>query len=484
MSRRLVSYSDLTDDGPEAQRPSETEAGPSRYVNGGKEDGRAKKRKLGPNGSQAKKRVGRGNGTHWDDPDYAAPMGKDDRLRGGYRDDVEGEDVGDEERGSVGEDVDSKDEGMGDEGDDGEGTGSGDEVYTGWKYDEWGKPYDGTQTYPGESDNDDEHDFDYDQGYDSDPSSSDDDNATLPFAIPDVDEFHRLHDPIPSPPTSSTTASTPHRPPHAVGGGGRTLTHLELYSPLSLVQTFNSALSQYCTLHALPRPRFTGSSESALWTDAPKHDSLLAQQVREDAQQVLAQRRSNGGAEPGRGSSSGGGGVGRSLQQQAKARGKPVVTVVPTVGMEGNAAWKKAIKTVETTPNRVGWVWPALETTGATGADGKNGVDAPSAKPAAGTIAAHHPAASSNHPSVNLTNPTPPGNEHDLEKKLHHYWYAGYYAALAACGVTSTPTLPPDSSVPSQAPTTDAAEPTVIPTAPPSIDPPQTSMKSSSIAPQ
>ncbi|GAC97707.1 hypothetical protein PHSY_005294 [Pseudozyma hubeiensis SY62] len=487
MSRRLVSYSDLTEDGAEAQQPSGTEAGPSSYSNAGAGGGRAKKRKLGSNGSQGKKKT-RANGVHWDDPAYAGQMEREGGLRGGYRDLGEVEEVDEEERGSVGEDVDDRDDGVRGESDDVEGVGGGDGVYTGWKYDEWGEPYDGTQTLPEEA-YDDDDEFDYDDEYDSDHSSSSNTPA-LPFVIPDVSEYHRQHDPHPSPLASSTTpSSTPHRPPHAVGGGGRTLTHLELYSPLSLVQTFNSALSQYCTLHALPLPRFTGSSESALWNDAPKHDSLLAQQVREDTQQVLAQRGTAVGVTGSGVSSGGGGGGGKSQQQQAKARGKPIVTAVSAADMEGNAAWKKAIKTVETTPNRVGWIWPAVQPTGTNDQTSKHSVHAaPPQTVAAESISLNNRAASSNHHTVQSD--TPANGHADLDMKLHHYWYAGYYAALAACRVT--PTLNPDSSVPSQAPKTDptdtAPTPTshtsLIPATRSSIDPPQTPIESSPTAPQ
>ncbi len=187
-----------------------------------------------------------------------------------------------------------------------------------------------------------------------------------------------------------------------------------------VVQAFNAALLQFVQMHELDPPTTSSSvskssSEnqavessrevagvvegkeerkkgkrrerevSALWQDAPLYNSLLATQVREDVRQVLALRRNASSSflilcyrhickpccrrccwqryhdDRCRGER-------RQHQLQYRQANeakksnqprngpKPIVTIVEHAHLPGNNAWKKAVKTVQTTPNSIGLI--------------------------------------------------------------------------------------------------------------------------------
>ncbi|TKY88167.1 hypothetical protein EX895_002877 [Sporisorium graminicola] len=368
---------------------------------------------------------------HWDDPSYDASVASE--VEGeGYHVHIANVATGNEkgEMGGGGESEVDEDEEEWEEGDPAE-EGRIDVPYTVWKYDEWGQPYrsingylpsdseDHPHLYADETFDEDHNDFQEDQA-DSDIYVEDD--LTAPFAIPDVDEFHRslnYHLPSPSARASGPTSPAPHRPPAEVGGGGRILTHTEIWGPSSIVHTFNAALAQYCCMHNLPAPsRSTNApcepEQAALWHDAPAHDSLLAQQVRLDAQQILTLRKTQSSASADGGSAtmrsnSGSAKPGQQTQQTQQAqqaqRGKPIVTVVPHAHLQGNSAWKKAVKTVQTTRNQIG-----LAT-------------ASTSVPPVGAVVGG--------------GAEEKGKNQTSEEELHAYWYAGYQAGLAAAAAAA-----------------------------------------------
>ncbi|SJX65571.1 uncharacterized protein SRS1_16198 [Sporisorium reilianum f. sp. reilianum] len=390
MSRKVVSYSDISEDAPlpPATSPAATqgEAGPS--TNGG---GAAKrKRKAGAQMGSGK--VGRKGMVHWDDPSYGAAAREE-------------------------EGVDGQDD------EDGGGNDGVDEAYTDWKYDEWGEPYGSTHGHFDPEGAHDDYEVDdttaHDAHYDND--DQDDDDAPLPFAIPDIAEFHRtLQPPLPSP--HSTTPMPTHRPPHAVGGGGRTLTHTELFGPTSITTTFNAALTQYHRMHALAPPLLTTEpAHAALWHDAPAHDSLLAQQVKMDAEQVVSLRSAARAIGHATGTSGTSGMVG--IGKQGKKGGRTAVTVVPHAHVEGNAAWRKALKTVASTPNRIGIAAPS--TTATVTATQSGALDLT-------TVSAE-------------------------QDRLHAYWYAGYRAGVAATAKADTEAGKADASTTAVQPPTPRA---------------------------
>ena len=412
MSRQLVSYSELSEDA--ASLPVEVGVGRKRKTGAGRAGARPNKMSR----SQGKQ----GAVLHWDDPEFIPTrnQGEEQEEEGGsYRaqgveEDGEGEgetfwdatDHGevDVERGSV-----TLDKGL----------------YTQWKYDEWGEPYTTPICHRAFKDQDQDSYNQDDQGeeaqegsvdYDYEAHSSleeeEEEEGKVSIAIPDVAEFHRAWDAQHASGSckgsSSSGLATEHRPPVAVGGGGRVLSHGEIYSPLTLVQAYNAALGQYCSMHDLPPPILTQKDHSALWFDAPHHSSLLAHQVKADTHQILQQqtqqqpnpsshaihpnptRRSN----PNQNTTN---------STETATRAKPVVNVVPHAHLVGNSAWSKAVKTVQTTPNSIGLPTPTL--------------------------------------------PPPPKTETDTlkeepenEKLLHQYWYAGYYAGLAAANSSTTAT--------------------------------------------
>ncbi|CDU22494.1 uncharacterized protein SPSC_01124 [Sporisorium scitamineum] len=421
MSRRVVSYSDISEDVPEPSAMSvsvgQGEAGPSNHLatSGGKDtngNGGGMKRKQkgmqGGGGGKVRRRVV----MHWDDPSYDSSavrevegVGYRAHNSNGFSADHDGSlDVGGEGAEVDEEEVDEEDFEVQDEG--GEGV---DEPYTDWKYDEWGEPYD---TSNGNLDGEGQDEYynydDEEEPYDSatipsDLEDNEDEEASLPFAIPDVTEYHRSLDlPLPTTTTSLTSSTSTHRPPREVGGGGRTLLHSEIWGPSTIIDTYNSALHQYCSMHNItPPPRsLTNTSAVALWTDAPAHDSLLAQQVRLDVQQVLAQRKGHTSviaAAQGVGLNSGG--------KNGQQRGKPVVTIVPHAGVEGNSAWKKAVKTVQSTPNSIGLPTPTTTTAIDGRISGKEEEEA--------------------------------SRRARQEQELHAYWYAGYRAGMAAAAAAA-----------------------------------------------
>ena len=87
-------------------------------------------------------------------------------------------------------------------------------------------------------------------------------------------------------------------------------------------------------------------------------------------------------------------------------RGKPIVTNVPGANLDGNEAWKKAIKTVQTTANSVGLSTQQI------GAD---------------------------------------DHEEKKQKEYEEWWYAGYYAGLAAAAARPESTMVHDAVAPSAA---------------------------------
>lgn len=411
MSRRVVSYSDISEAPPSL--PS-TSAGAEPSSNGG---GSSKKRKNADTGQPRKRgreRRESSSQVHWDNPSYqSVSTGAGDGASEGYRAEFEAEsgpawadelEEGDDEAdatASIGE--------------------SEEQPYSEWKYDEWGEPF--SHSYGGSYFDKDDNSQDDDEHYYEDEEASysnSDSDELFPFAIPDVADFHRSHDTPSNPPHSSL--SHPHRPPIEVGGGGRTLTHAEIWSSNTIIHAFGAAMEQYLSMHSpSPLPK---TAQSALWEDAPRFDSLLATQIREDTIQILAQRHSsslsssshiigsstgtNGaaaatgiGAAGGAAGAAGGGATGG-----AQGRGKPVVTVVPHGHLEGNSAWKKAVKTVEKNPNRIGTIEGA--------GDGKT--------------------VSTTSDKIGTTQGASRGKmeEEDMEKKLNEWWYAGYYAGVAA----------------------------------------------------
>lgn len=225
-------------------------------------------------GSKRKRGQAVGGLKHWDDPSSSLDGAKDDGADG----------------------VDAIQEGLD------EGTGEG---YV-WKYDEWGRLA-GDTTTPVEQD----YDFD------------------VPFSIP-------------SPPLAYSDFKVQeemeeitHRPPVEVGGGGRTLLHSEIWSASAIVDAFKAAHHQYLAHHI---PTNTNAAPaSALWTQAPHHKSLLAQQVKADTLQILAQNKPSS-----------------KSNQSSTTSHQSTATHVPAADMDGNTAWKKAVKTVQATPNSIG----------------------------------------------------------------------------------------------------------------------------------
>ncbi|KAJ1020859.1 hypothetical protein NDA18_005708 [Ustilago nuda] len=415
MSRRLVSYSDLTEDCPPPPQSTATEGGTEAscsYKTHPQSSG--KKRKKGQHQKHANSKDpvrSRGNGLHRDDPSYnpssSAGFDEGPHLRGiaanGDEEEMEGEeyydatDGGEEDNRSL----------------NGNGEGEEEGSFIGWKYDEYAEPYDRSHRHytglhpsdyvantsasvepdPEDADEDSknqERDA-YVKGHDSVEDEEEEEEDLLPnFAIPDVAEFDRLWAAKTLPCQTFITSNTlpsasAHavRPPIEVGGGGRPLSHTEIWSDSTLTSAFNAALHQYCHLHNL---HWSGEeAKSALWTDAPLHNSLLATQVREDTEQILAQRKQistkpdavQGGKKKGKNEA-------EEQKMQSVRRRKEIVTIVPSAHLEGNTAWKKAVKTVQTTPNSVGV---------------KEG--------------------------------------EEREKELNGWWIAGYYAGLAAAGVAA-----------------------------------------------
>lgn len=429
MSRRLVSYSDLTDDAPLVG-----EAGPSSHpLQGGGNASGKRKRNAADTHTRRMRGVRRGV-VHWDDPDYVSePSAVLEDGVGGYREEVLA-------RGDVDEAVEGEGNELWEEagvGADRRSFNGVEQSYTDWKYDEWGEPYGADRVcdledepqYP-------EEDHDNDEEYEDDSS---DHSQLLPFAIPDVTEYHRLH---PSLPSLSSSTPPPHRPPHAVGGGGRILTHAEIWSPTSLINAFNAALSQYCHLHNLPS--LSPAVESALWTEAPAHESLLATQVREDGRQILAQRRTQPSktqighdgivevASEGCGKNRKKKGKGEPPQQQQQKR--KVVTVVPHAEVEGNSAWKKAVKTVQATPNQIGLDKSLLE------GDGHQGsVDRADTVDTVDQLDTVEQADKADE--VDKVDALEGGEGEHRQKELHAWWYAGYQAGMAAVS-EGRPALP------------------------------------------
>ena len=345
---------------------------------------------------------------HWDDPDYAPHSVASNEE--GYRAEARAADAdGDGDGEEAGEDEDEyydASEAVDDQ--------------PKWKYDEWGEPYtsrtglldddsasfdDGVEVSTEyDAEHGDYDDYDYDE-------AEDDTDAMLPFAIPDAAEFDRAwneHCTANSLPDPGSQAEQMHRPPVEVGGGGRTLTHAEVWGDLALVHAHTAALQQYAAMHHLtPLPR---KATSALWNDAPRYDSLLAQQVRADTQQILAAQRNppistatvaghsavvNDGEKT----------IAKGTKGAKGQQTRKVVTEVPHAHLSGNAAWQKAVKLVQNTPNHIGRI-----------------------------ISQHTPPPT---PTASTTAPEKPSDteeqlEQDGDNELHRYWYAGYYAGLAA----------------------------------------------------
>lgn len=359
---------------------------------------------------------------HWDDPSYDPSSSN----LGAWKDEADQLDDpasnGSADKDEAGEFYDATDGGLSDQAEYVEYSEQGDGKYTEWKYDECAEPYDRTHrhysgSHPDDYDQSISHENDLpnvgdgeDHHYEDHYEASDSDlEDLLPnFAIPDVTEFNRTwaarHPASPTSPSatlpSAPTAQT--RPPIEVGGGGRSLSHSEIWSDTVITSAFNSALYQYCELHELP---WSGEKvESALWKDAPLHHSLLAGQIRVDTLQILAQQKSQSNSldkNARLGRETNGKATNQGSDKKAangERRGKPIVTLVPSAHLEGNTAWKKAVKTVQTTPNSIGLPNEAEQKKekeeGNVGEEGQN--------------------------------------------MLNAYWTAGYYAGLAAAASAST----------------------------------------------
>lgn len=181
-----------------------------------------------------------------------------------------------------------------------------------WKYDEFGRLAGDTTTPI-------EEEFDFD----------------VPFSIPSPPlpySDHKVQEEV--------DVERTHRPPVEVGGGGRTLLHSEIWSSAAIVDAFKAAHHQYLA-HHIPTPNTNTNTEkvpvSPLWTEAPHHKSLLAQQVKADTLQILAQNKPSA-----------------KSNQPSRTSLLSTATHVPAAEIDGNAAWKKAVKTVQSTPNTIG----------------------------------------------------------------------------------------------------------------------------------
>ncbi|PWY99322.1 hypothetical protein BCV70DRAFT_200896 [Testicularia cyperi] len=392
-----------------------------------------------------------------------------------------------------------------------------------------------------------EYDEDYGGEYDEEEEDEDDGDDSVGFMIPDVDEFHRRWDakqavlPTRDQPDTADpqqeVVSTPnwksHRPPSEVGGGGRMLTHQEIWGPDAITGAWKAAMQQYIqmnsaskleaptvpasepalelagqdgedrlakrhrpssdpTTHPMTGPgeklsapaKSRKAAESALWYDAPAYDSLLAAQIKQDTQQILASRAAAKASAVGKKSRSlhslatpsvsahahahtqtqiqssssdtmaipnqGGfaatslaaanqGAVSQTSAQQAP--GKPRVTVVPSANVAGNHAWRKAVKTVQTTSNRVGVIHTVAPSAAAplissldTGAD--SGPNHPRRPNEEGKAAQRD---NRGQKDENMQVRGPP-----TQDLLHSYWWAGYHAATAGSAAAAVePVLPP-----------------------------------------
>uniref|UniRef100_V5GQU4 Uncharacterized protein n=2 Tax=Kalmanozyma brasiliensis (strain GHG001) TaxID=1365824 RepID=V5GQU4_KALBG len=430
------------------------EAGPSAYhtTNGSanKNGGAGKRKRADAQGvgkGQSEKQRRNGGQVHWDDPSYI-PAGVEEDA-GGYRAETatDGVDaVGEDGLGEIGHgDYDDWEE---DHGEAVSSTNGADQPYTNWKYDEWGEPYDSTyQENEFEAHPDDYYEDEEDPARTDSDSSEDD--TLLPFAIPDVAAYHASLAPTSS---TATLSTTPHRPPSAVGGGGRTLTHTEIWSSTSIVGAFNAALAQYCSMHSLPVG--AKGASSALWDDAPGFDSLLAQQVREDTAQILAQRRTHPANTAsdvvaleasvkgviGEENGTGGGGEGTSMKKKQKGPPpnppKHVVTHVPHGEMDGNRAWKRAVKTVQTTPNQVGTIAYATQhdaiADGVRDHAGLRENEGSDRKIDQEGKAVQEGKERPGEDGTDAEKTQREAKRKQREAELHAYWYAGYRAGVAA----------------------------------------------------
>ncbi|SNX86664.1 uncharacterized protein MEPE_05373 [Melanopsichium pennsylvanicum] len=528
MSRRVVSYDDISEEAPPLPPPIEAEASPSNprnsthlLINGNAKRKRQTGTADGAKGKKRQKKAQQSKVTlHWDDPDFQPHSlvhrnGHIENKEGeSYRNvslgidltadgDVERED--DEDEGEEERFYDAMD-GQHETHSCGKATSSEGEghIYNQWKYDEWGELIDRSQTRvhgldadqnlgnDAEPEYDDvgEHDYEVDdenggedRGFlaadygsaqydhngeypeneeDWDEDLEEDDEEVLPFAIPDVNEFHRIHDTehltsTLSHLTATESSSAHHRPPIEVGGGGRVLTHQEVWSDKVIIDAFRAAMNQYDTMHGLttqPKGADDGNQdtvtgkmyESALWNDAPGWDSLLAQQVKADTEQILAQNQTankgkhravaltvaegnvdakadhdgthgNGKDENAASKSISDTSAKAAALHQPNGRGKPIVTMVPHAHLPGNKAWQRAVKTVQTTPNSIGG-FASFDTIPKKGLDTSdtNNADAGDEKGVGGKINAQ----------------VEKVEREDRGTMLGEYWYAGYYAGLKA----------------------------------------------------
>lgn len=484
MARRVVSYSDIDDGATVSVASTSTLVAP---VNGGSvssspshdtvadgndtSNSKGKRKRKGGKARQAASHkspriMGRDDshqrGVHWDDPSYVpAPSGADQEewmQEGPYAKHLDSEhtrqpstahldDV--EEFFDAHSDSSALESESADEQDGVEPVTEAQVAYTSWKYDENGDPYTGFAAVQGDEGgledeaDDDEEDFNDDDeeaeegSYDDE--SDDDDAIGLEFLVPDLDEFNHSwqakHGGAPisaqssSQLPSSGTAASQHqnRPPVEVGGGGRTLTHSEIWGPTAITDAWTAAMHEFNYMNDLTTPsthpdaatdepskqRATLQDDfthaSALWHDAPGANSLLAKQIQLDTQQILqlkAQQKQKQKMTPPAAE------VAPPVQPPAVAApSKPPTapeplkephggasgqTRVPSGKLPGNHAWKRAVKTVRNTPNSIG---------------------------------------------VPTVDKNETGNVD--EKLLHEYWYAGYYAGLAQSQSQAIPQTAP-----------------------------------------
>ncbi|SPO31247.1 uncharacterized protein UTRI_05944_B [Ustilago trichophora] len=499
MSRKLVSYSDISEPPPPSSLPAASLSpdggvGSSTITsNSGKRKRHAEQFGKGKKGKGKRGRVGAGgNGgqgivLHWDDPSFSAEGGWDGGKSGRNEEDVDG-------YRSYSVHLDEVDKGRNGYSVDGEQNEEEEESeieemfydaidaldacdatttttttqsiarqiqdnpvgYTQWKYDENAEPYDRSHRHASHFQANGEEEqrssdleldrtgdvgevYDEEDYYDEDEGEEEEeDGEMLPFAIPDVVEFHRLWDARRTThSTSSTSDSTTipslenlspstkprvaaYRPPPEVGGGGRILDHAEIWGDLGLVEAYSAALDQYVSMHSSCTPTSatnrTGQDDqvkSALWYDAPRHDSLLAEQVKADTMQILALQRHRNPNHPPQASPLGEDDTGTASsstpnveqdmgQGKRKTKGKPILTIVPHAHLKGNSAWKNALKVVQSTPNSIG-------------------------------INSNR---SITHGTMHPTDPCQNENENEKEKemgdqdekmKMYNWWYAGYY---------------------------------------------------------
>ncbi|SPO30105.1 uncharacterized protein UTRI_05944 [Ustilago trichophora] len=544
MSRRLLSYSDISElPPPPSAYPSATLSQDRRgggsstsYADGKRKrqaeysgkakkwKGKAKKGKIGGAGD-----TGQGIVVHWDDPSYSADVwvGADvderNEEEGGYRSYAKQLDEMVEER--IGEDNDLDGE-ENEEEDESESENEGETFYDAtdapetsnaiiqpsntaktildrqsqhnqisykqWKYDENAEPYDRSHRHASNShdlgDEEEGHSYsdlklehEYDHGEEYDEEEYDDDEEgeeeeeeeMLPFAIPDVVEFHRSWDArhtlnptsaltnistsstsdptripvldkdssIPDATSISTLAEPHHRPPPEVGGGGRILHHTEIWGDFALIQSYSAALDQYVSMHSSTPHSLTSASptvkdekvKSALWYDAPRYNSLLAEQVKADTLQILALQRQSQSAHPhssqansflliqDNAKTTGMQPKGKNKDNMANRRGKPVINIVPHGHLDGNSAWKKAVKMVESTPNSIG-----LQTSNLDAAN-------------EGQVLVQRNDGSSSKKEKEKEKEQEK-NDEQQEKLFYNWWYSGYLAGLNSASSIITET--------------------------------------------